>query len=755
MTDGFEQSELEPFLAYLKDNGFPCGVGERVRATRVVAHFDPRKRSPRWKPLLCPIFARNPGEQQRFSAAFDLFFSQSSADPPPPVSPGQAQLQRPPAAQYERGKRRRALARYWPWLAAMLALIVVALWLPSLLQMIFQAPPEPPRRLAVNNVPLQETPILRYERRDQKEVVQDKRFCQGWECLTSQWRPWVIAAPAVLLALVFLLTLTSAWKRTQFRRRERVRALPHKWPPLAGTPRLDVYQEMLANAAQAMNKRLAAESERLDVPGTIRATIRRGGFPAVRFRKEQLLPEYLFLIEQRAHGDHFAAWWTGVADELRALGVRIACYYHGGDMRSVRSANGSVNLTVNRLLDLHPDHAVLMLGESATLLNPYSGELASWAAMLKSRENRAVLTPEASFEWGPADRAAGRHLTVLPARVRHLPAVLKSFDAVERTTTALALSESEETGAIPEDSLNDSPGASDVLLNVMTTQKQVPRKDFPEIYQKAGDDAARSQKVFVAWNLINLAVLTLAALVSTLKEWLGKAAPIISAVLVASGAAMTFWLRKNRYERKWYRSRAVAESIKTLSWRYMMCASPFEGGSAQAEAQAASQFDQVIHDIAKQEDVPVPKPHEITEMMKEVRAKTPAERASLYLDERIEDQREWYAKNSKKNETLSRRALYIAVATQVIALIFALLLISNQIPDLVGVFATVSASVLAWMQMKRYEDIAQAYLTAAKELSSIAAGLSETPTEAELSQFVVDAENAVSREHTLWLAKRS
>ncbi len=237
----------------------------------------------------------------------------------------------------------------------------------------------------------------------------------------------------------------------------------------------------------------------------------------------------------------------------------------------------------------------------------------------------------------------------------------------------------------------------------MSSQKQILDEDLPEIYQKADADAVRSQSVFLGWNAINLAVLTLGALVSTLKDWLGKAGPIAGAVLVASGAAMTFWLRKNRYERKWYRS--------------------------QAEAQAASQFDQVIHDIAKQEDVPVPKPHEITKVMKEVRAKTPAERASLYLDERIEGQRGWYAKNSKKNETRSRRALYIAVATQVIALIFALLLISNKIPDLVGVFATVSASVLAWMQMKRYEDLAQAHSTAAKEVSKIGTGASATRQE--------------------------
>jgi hypothetical protein len=289
----------------------------------------------------------------------------------------------------------------------------------------------------------------------------------------------------------------------------------------------------------------------------------------------------------------------------------------------------------------------------------------------------------------------------------------------------------------------------------MTSQRRVPREGLPEIYQEASHAAVRSRRLFVRWNLINFAVLMLAALVSALKESIGKAGPIIGAVLVASGAAMTFWLRKNRHERIWYRLRAVAESVKTLSWRYMMCASPFEGGSAEADAEATRQFDRFIHEIAEQEGVPVPKPHEITEGMREVRSRAPAERARLYLDERIEGQRAYYVRKSAMDERLGRRMLSVAVATQVIALIFALLLISNRIADFVGVFATISASALAWLQMTRYEDLARAYPTMAKELSRIASGISASPSDAELSQFVIAAENALSREHTAWLAKRT
>jgi Flp pilus assembly protein TadB len=198
----------------------------------------------------------------------------------------------------------------------------------------------------------------------------------------------------------------------------------------------------------------------------------------------------------------------------------------------------------------------------------------------------------------------------------------------------------------------------------------------------------------------------LAAVVSTLKNWLHTAGAVTVAAMLASGAVMTFWLRKSRYERRWYSSRAVAESVKTLSWRYMMRAAPFEGGSPEADAEAATLFEKFDHDIADQEAAPAPEPHEITAKMREVRHRAAAERADMYMKERIEDQRTWYARNCEKNSRNGNRTLWFAIATQVIACGFALIQIAREIPDFVGVFATVSAGALAWMQLKKYEDLA-------------------------------------------------
>ena len=289
---------------------------------------------------------------------------------------------------------------------------------------------------------------------------------------------------------------------------------------------------------------------------------------------------------------------------------------------------------------------------------------------------------------------------------------------------------------------------------IMAADKDVLRTDLPKIYQKTGDAAIRSERLFLTWSLINFSVLAVGAISSSLKTWFHTSGAIVGAVLLGSGAVMSFWLRRSRYERRWYRSRAVAESVKTLSWRYMTCASPFEGGSSNAEAEASKRFDELVHEIAVQEEAAVPEPHEITPKMREVRQRSVLDRAKLYLKERVGDQRTWYADNAEKNEKMGRRVLYFAVAAQGAACVLALMLIAGDVQDFTGLFATISASALGWMQLKKYEDLAEAYLTAAKELSKIAASIDGTSSDDELSRFVLDAENAISREHTLWIAKR-
>ena len=58
------------------------------------------------------------------------------------------------------------------------------------------------------------------------------------------------------------------------------------------------------------------------------------------------------------------------------------------------------------------------------------------------------------------------------------------------------------------------------------------------------------------------------------------------------------------------------------------------------------------------------------------------------------------------------------------------------------------------MQAKRYSELAASYALTAHEISLIREQALNPSTEEEFSKFVSDAENAFSREHTQWSARR-
>ena len=70
------------------------------------------------------------------------------------------------------------------------------------------------------------------------------------------------------------------------------------------------------------------------------------------------------------------------------------------------------------------------------------------------------------------------------------------------------------------------------------------------------------------------------------------------------------------------------------------------------------------------------------------------------------------------------------------------------------VLVAIAASILSWMQAKRFSELASSYSLAAHEISLINEQSLRSTTDNDFSIFVGDAENAFSREHTQWVARK-
>ena len=65
---------------------------------------------------------------------------------------------------------------------------------------------------------------------------------------------------------------------------------------------------------------------------------------------------------------------------------------------------------------------------------------------------------------------------------------------------------------------------------------------------------------------------------------------------------------------------------------------------------------------------------------------------------------------------------------------------------------SIRVRVMAWIEAKQHRNLATAYGIASQELASIASELPTLNSEDGWADFVAKAEEAISREHTLWRA---
>lgn len=288
--------------------------------------------------------------------------------------------------------------------------------------------------------------------------------------------------------------------------------------------------------------------------------------------------------------------------------------------------------------------------------------------------------------------------------------------------------------------------------------------DLPSIYKAADNTSTYSQSWFLKIITIDIIFMILAAIFAIYNYQNIDSKIIvykISGVMLLISLIMTIILRSFRYEDMWYQGRSLAESCKTLTWRFIMCSEYFEHTLQEPEAkdrfinrinEIKGEFPNLISELdADILNLPI-----ITSKMIEIRGYNLSERKEYYVTNRLEDQKNWYAKKSKQNKKASRIWFYIIISTQFLALIFITYLILNPNSNwnIIGLLTTISTSAISWQQTKQFQSLSQAYTTATLELNTILTQAENIFSEDQLSRFILDSENAISREHTVWLAQK-
>ena len=281
--------------------------------------------------------------------------------------------------------------------------------------------------------------------------------------------------------------------------------------------------------------------------------------------------------------------------------------------------------------------------------------------------------------------------------------------------------------------------------------------DLPGAWKNADNESKRGQLLTLWLTGVKIGGGLTAATGGALSLHLGSfdiaAWTILFGFIFAFGCELTLLILQP--ERTWYEGRAVAESVKTLAWRYAVCADPFPKEMSRVEAE--SNFRQRISSIASQvsdniifdELDPV-----ITDCMDILRSLEFPLRRSAYVKGRTLEQKQWYASKARTNRRKARLSSAFLALFEFIAVILAAgRTFGGWNIDLAGFLASLITAGTAWVAVKQFSPLASAYAVATKELGIQASKLL-TVEEKEWPLLAADAEEAISREHTTWLASR-
>ena len=101
---------------------------------------------------------------------------------------------------------------------------------------------------------------------------------------------------------------------------------------------------------------------------------------------------------------------------------------------------------------------------------------------------------------------------------------------------------------------------------------------YPALYDAADAASLKGQKKYLDNFKTQLGFLLAASFVGlfqTDNPVYGKYVAALSLALFAVVLAVTYQMQSSKHDSNWYYGRAIAESIKTLTWRFMIKGEPF------------------------------------------------------------------------------------------------------------------------------------------------------------------------------------
>ena len=290
------------------------------------------------------------------------------------------------------------------------------------------------------------------------------------------------------------------------------------------------------------------------------------------------------------------------------------------------------------------------------------------------------------------------------------------------------------------------------------------KKDYPLLFQQSDSKALTAQKNYFQLVLLKILLLIVVALITSL-NWTGQSifrtpVAIALAMTMVFSITLTAIMSIRNLDENWLLSRKMAEETKTETWKYMMRVGDYQKSSTDQEAENTflKKLDEIMHNnpkICSQLNPESATVSQITEHMKSVRKNNLKNRMSYYFQERIHDQRCWYANKAKWNRNQETKWFIITWLLELLAVSIAVvnIVLADIVIQPVSAVLAAGGGVLSWVNGRSYREPAESYGIISNELALLEERARNIPDGEGFSEIVKEVENLIMKEHSVWLSR--
>jgi len=250
--------------------------------------------------------------------------------------------------------------------------------------------------------------------------------------------------------------------------------------------------------------------------------------------------------------------------------------------------------------------------------------------------------------------------------------------------------------------------------------------DYPAIYKEADNISNKIQKNYLGVLLVFLIMLVISSFLFTYFDDI-IILKIVNIIISFSIVIFSFIFHFYNFQGKWYNARAVAESIKTISWRYAVKAEPYNIPDDDAKSiffKAMKDIIEMNHDFKEciEAEYSSSTQHNIPNNMTGVRLLSLQDRYNFYHINRVMEQKDWYTKKSLINKKRSSQFFFLLIFVSfvlLICLILSLIKTSINIIFPTGPLLSMISILFTWIQTKKYKELEKSYALTAHEIGFI------------------------------------